>query len=232
MWTLTRTRRLLSSRANEIDSFLDLVSFADEPSSRVASGIGDRAITEAERNVFRATVLLLLYNLMEAVCRTMVEELREEIITKKITYKSATPTIRETWIMSEWRNRREINPEKATKIISDMISATHNGRPLELSVMGFMDSLSGNINMKILHEMGDYFGFDPLPRSTLREGLDLDRVKRQRNFLGHGEKSFEQCGRDFPPTTLKDIRSAVVDTLSDVLKNVEKFVQSKGYVAR
>lgn len=226
---VTATKTLLLSRVNEVDMFLDLVSIADAPASNIFVAASNRPISDAEKNIFRATVLLLLYNTLEAVCRSIIVELRSQIVASGINYKSATPHIRHAWVLSEWKDRRSVNPVNAVKVIEDILEKSHNRTPLEINVDGLIESLSGNISIGVILEIGVRFGFDAKPRTSLQTGTEIERVKHQRNQLGHGNKSFVECGRDFSPTELTKLRTAVGDTLDDLIVAVEAYISSKGY---
>src|SRR5687767_6633176 len=125
-------RDLLNSRANEIDCYIQFVEFCDDYSSSITTSSANQGISDDERNILRATVILHLYNLMEAVCVQMIKDICAAIHASKLSPNKAIAPIRATWLESRWKERRGLKQEKAVLIITEILEHVSKGRPIIL----------------------------------------------------------------------------------------------------
>jgi hypothetical protein len=62
-------------------------------------------------------------------------------------------------------------------------------------------------------------------------GSDLLTVKDLRNDLGHGLKSFEEVGRNYPFQELKEIARRAMRYIHEILVNIDCYLSVGGYLA-
>ena len=61
------------------------------------------------------------------------------------------------------------------------------------------------------------------------QGESLERVKRERNSLAHGDVSFSDCARDLTIGDLEDIKNEVIQFLNDILDGMKDYYEQKLY---
>lgn len=59
----------------------------------------------------------------------------------------------------------------------------------------------------------------------------MKTIKENRNLLSHGEKSFEEVGRDLSLEQIKAYSRKVFDYLNQLLENVSTFLENKSFKA-
>jgi hypothetical protein len=65
-----------------------------------------------------------------------------------------------------------------------------------------------------------------------RDGIDLWTIKKHRNDLAHGCKSFNDIGRDRSATELFKIKNRVIIYLKEILINIDRYIERQEYLAR
>jgi hypothetical protein len=87
--------------------------------------------------------------------------------------------------------------------------------------------LSGNVDAKRIRDLADEYGFT----RPAANGDDLVVVKRNRNDLAHGSKSFADVGRDYTVTDIIAMKDKIIIYLRAMLANVAEYILGKQYLA-
>jgi hypothetical protein len=61
------------------------------------------------------------------------------------------------------------------------------------------------------------------------DGRNLVTIKNKRNDLSHGEYTFSDIGKDFTVNDLKNFKNETLAYLSDVINNIEQFINEQQY---
>lgn len=114
---------------------------------------------------------------------------------------------------------KDIHP-KISQISIDIITAT------------FPEKIfSGNVDAKVIKETAKKYGFSHFTDcSKTKDGSNLLLVRETRNDLAHGNKSFEEVGRDKTIEELLEIKQEVVEYLRQILGNIQKYLKDQEYL--
>ncbi len=91
--------------------------------------------------------------------------------------------------------------------------------------------MAGNIDSKLIRETAKKYGFySPTDDKKITNGEDLYLVKKNRNDLAHGSKSFTEVGKEKGADELIKIKNQVVEYLEGILKKVETYIDKQEYL--
>ena len=86
--------------------------------------------------------------------------------------------------------------------------------------------ISGNLNAKKIKEICDKH---KIRYRLATSGASLERVKRERNSLAHGDVSFSDCARDLTIGDLENIKDEVILFLTGILDGMKNYYDQKLY---
>jgi hypothetical protein len=169
----------------------------------------------------KASGFLLLYNLVEATMKNIIEAIFDELKNEGISYDQIRPELKKVVL----KNLKKRNPEKIflsiTEISVDIITAGFNKK----------DLFSGNLDGRKIKEIAIEYGFSHLTdHSKTGSGNDLLTIKTNRNHLAHGDNSFAEIGRDKTTDELLEIKNKVIRYLKQILENIEVYLDNKDYL--
>lgn len=90
-----------------------------------------------------------------------------------------------------------------------------------------MLGINGNLNAKQIKDICD--------RHRIRYQVTddrqvLEKVKKKRNSLAHGDESFSHCARDLTLTDLETIKDTVIQFIQEILTGMEKYCDEKQFL--
>ena len=174
----------------------------------------------------KSNFLLMLYNLVEACIVSGMMEIYEDLKNDGCSYNQVIREIQEIW--SKYKINEIYGPatervayeNRIQQIIQDI--TTNSPIILSKDALG----ISGNLNAKKIKDICD--------RHRIRyrlstRGESLERVKRERNNLAHGDVSFSDCARDLTISDLENIKDEVILFLSGILDGMKNYYDQKLY---
>lgn len=185
-------------------------------------------------NIVRASTCLLIYNLIEStvynsVC-TIFDDINSSIHNPKLKYFDLIDQIKKYWIQNVWKNDETMKEESI------------QSKFLELSNRIFNDSLvlasntiknGGSLDAKKIRETLESLGIDTriIARDydANRQGEVFKQIKNHRNWLAHGQKSFDEIGRDYPYQKLETWKKYVIEHLEKYILSVEDYICNQRY---
>jgi hypothetical protein len=176
---------------------------------------------DAQRlNVLRAGTFLILYNLVEASARAIVEAIHDEIVSSKTEFADLRDSLRKEVVRGFKRSGDADLHYTMVHLPTEFVWAS-----LDVERM-----FSGNVDARLIRNIAEVYGFDAeTPRSRTYGGSDLLTIKNLRNDLAHGVKTFDDVGREYPAQQLVGITSRSVAYMEAILKNVSDFLDHAGY---
>lgn len=181
------------------------------------------AAVEGRLLVLRAGTFLVLYNLIEATTRGAIEAIHDKITTTSVPFSSLTLSLRMEVIRLF---KRAANPAKDHTL--DDFPAAFVAVALD---QGF--TLLGSVDAKAIRELGECYGFSTATEKPLTwGGRDLLTIKRNRNDLAHGVKTFEEVGRDMPALELLLLARRSMHYMGQVLSNIADYLDKKDYLEK
>ena len=205
-----QVRQDFTARVSEIEHYFQFVQATDDGSVLLMKpGASEHAYSTTGKDdlvrTFKGGLFLMLYNLMEATVKNVVEAIFEELGRERISFDACRKEIRRVVI----RNLK-------TCADADHLKRHNDADVVELFVTFATDAVvktfqrdnivSGNVDAQEIRGLATKYGFD----KPAADGGHLVTVKSNRNDLAHGDKSFAEVGRDFDLGRLEEIKMKVV----------------------
>ena len=215
-----------NTRVEEINKYFLLLEGLDNETTKLVT-IADsgkqsiRSIDSDLAKTLKANGFLLLYNLVESSMRNAIEAIFDELEMKKVPFDSVRVEIKKV-VLQNFKNRSPDDIHtKIADISLDIITAGFNSREL----------FSGNIDRKEITRIARVYGFScETDYSKTKHGENLYTVMKNRNDLAHGNKSFSEIGKDTSIEDLLRIKEEVIEYISQILRNIEKYLIEKEYL--
>jgi len=207
-------------RVIEIEAYLEFIRQVDDNELLLVRAQSPQPANEPQGQqdllrTFKASALLMLYNLMESSVTSAVEAIFDELAQREIPYDQCREEIR----LVVLKNTKSHDPQKLLPEIRTLASdiVTKTFRPETV--------VSGNVDAREIRQVAKRYGF-PEPKSR---GDRLLTVKTNRNDLAHGSKSFAEVGRSFSVNDIIVIKIDVVTYLTETLNHVANYLSAKEY---
>ncbi len=215
-------------RVSEIDTYMDHVLGLEQPepalfgSPTPASGETDRR--EELEKVLKATVFLLLYNLVESTVRQSLVAICDAVADDRKSYAQLRAEIQQLWIRTKHKNFRNQGTGNIFDAIRDL--------PSELVELEFEQKLAsgGNLDARKIREFAEEYGFSAKAHYRADNGSKLFLIKRRRNDLAHGLESFAECGRQYSVQELAQMKNETVIYLRSILRNVSRYIERRQFL--
>jgi len=215
-----------NTRAQEVDDYFIFLDGLIKQTTKlaVAGSAGPYQIQSLNpelANTLKANGFLLLYNLVESTMRNAIEAIFDEFKNQGISFDQIKPEIK----MIVLQNLKNRSPKKIylqmNQISIDIITATFEREEL----------FSGNVDARLIKEIAEKYGFSyQTDFAKTKNGQNLVVIKRNRNDLAHGIKSFEDVGRDQTIEELLEIKEEVIEYLRQILENIKTYLDNQEYL--
>ena len=184
-------------------------------------------ISDDLKKVLKSNSIMLLYNLIEGVVAKSIEYVIDDMNDKNIKYNELKPFFKK--IILKTSNKINKNDFKdinnnLVKFIDNVFEEmfyfefTKENKKIILQGGGNIDSRF--IKEKIIKSFQINFrSNEPI----------LVQIKKDRNNLAHGSKSFSECSQDKTFREIKTYKTKVFRYLNNYVKAIEKYVEKQGY---
>ena len=89
---------------------------------------------------------------------------------------------------------------------------------------GFVAGISGSIDAEGVRKVCHKYGIN-----TIGDGRELELVKKNRNWLSHGNKSFREVGQDVVLSDLEVVRNKTFEFMDGFVTNITDYLSAKRY---
>lgn len=209
----------LSERKRHVRHYLAVVMYAER-----SAKIGTATAAEKGRLLtLRAGTFLILYNLIEATIRGAVEAIHDKIAARSTPFGSLTLSLRGE-VVRRFRSRSDSsNIHTMADFSTAFVSVALNQ---EIKIAGSLDA-------RAIREIGECYGFSCKTNSLrTRDGIDLVTIKRNRNDLAHGLKTFEEVGRDFTSRQLVQMSRRTICYMTEIVSNISTYLDNDDYLEK
>jgi len=180
-----------------------------------------RAVNSELAKTLKANSFLLLYNLIESSMTNAIEAIFDELESQKVSFNSVRLELKKIVL----QNFKDRSHQSVYKQITDI--------SLDIIKVGFKRDkvFSGNIDGDKITDTARQFGFSyDTDYAKTKHGKGLYDIKKKRNSLAHGHKSFAEVGRDTGISDLITSKDEVVEYIRQILQNIESYLNSKEYL--
>lgn len=185
-------------------------------------------VTQTVFNTLKSSLFLLLYNLIEASFRKSLEKICYQIKQDNLKYKEVIPAIKKIWIEKKYKNFENIkipqNMQKSEYIMKKIDSIAEDTVKITSK-----NELSGNVTPSVIKESVNKYGLVAQDISEEDYNHPLCTIKDRRNWLAHGNQSFNECSRDTTIIELKIIKNESIEYMRFILSHIKTFIEDKQY---
>lgn len=223
-------------RVNEINSFYEILSMIELESPRLSGyDINESVekviiINSAKIDTLRSTSYLLLYNLIESTVYNSITTIFDEIKDSRLKYFDIIDDVQKYWLNNIYKHddkkKKETIIETIMKIANQIFTDTIELASTEINYGGSLDAqtiFATAKSMKI--EVGN---IRRIYDESIHGQILID-VKKKRNWLAHGEKSFIEVGSSSTFSQLEDAKKYICDFLDEYIASVESYITNKHF---
>lgn len=217
------THGVYEDRKSEIEFYYSVMVDIDDESKDALNTIDNQRFFR----IMKSNFLLMLYNLVEATFTTGMLEIYDRLKQDICSYEGVIDEIQNIW--RDYKVKEVYRPEsglttytnRVKKIVIDITQNT----PLALT-KGML-GISGNLNAKKIKDICDKHR---IRYSVTDDQLILEKVKKKRNSLAHGDESFSHCARDLTLADLETIKDTVLLFISEIIAGMDAYYDEKQYL--
>lgn len=187
-------------------------------------------IDEEVSKILKANAFLMLYNLVEATIKNGIWELLVKIEQEQIPYKDLKKELKNIWLDRKLQIEFKTKDETVVKQLHRVIENVLTGDLIFFREKQQIKFESGNLSIETIRETSKKYGFNPVNISHNNQEKAFKNVKKERNSLAHGDKTFSDCGNDYSFEDLKEYKNYVFEYLEKVLQSIEDFINNRGYL--
>ena len=215
---MQNTMSIFNDRKEEIEFYFSVMIEIDNDNPNIQTIDNTRFY-----KIMKSNFLLMLYNLVEACIVSGMMEIYEDLGNNNCSYSQVIQEIWSKYKINEIygpATERAAYENRVQQIIQDITT----NAPIILSKDAL--GISGNLNAKKIKDICDKHR---IRYRLATPGESLERVKRERNSLAHGDVSFSDCARDLTIGDLENIKDEVILFLSGILDGMKNYYDHKSY---
>jgi hypothetical protein len=227
-------------RLREIDAYLDLL---DAVQDQVGSGKNRSTgqglhVTEQQQRILHSGVYLQLYNLVESTITRCINGVSNAAARdERWLPHDLSDKLRRQWVQDTMRTNIELNADKKLESAVKLCNLLIAKRPV--SKFDIQTGGGGNWDdiqiENIANRIGLALNFTPNVQQDIKKKRRDDKgalglIKKMRNDLAHGERSFEDCGAGHTVSDLRELKEWVAAYLQEVVTQFETFVESYAFL--
>lgn len=179
--------------------------------------------------VLRSSVVLSLYNIIESTITQTLTKIHNEINASKVNYNNLSKEIKDLALIYFYKHKSKRNDiHESIDVLHHTVDLIRGKGFFNIPYNEMIESYqlySGNLDSRIIRKVMKKYGVV----ISESHGTRLHAIKNGRNTLAHGNKSFEEFGRDMVVPTLNIYLSDVDCFLSEVITSTRDFIRDKKY---
>lgn len=181
-------------------------------------------VTSTQQKCMRSHAVLMLYNIVEATVAECILAIFDAIKDDHLKYYELKDSLRDKWLRSMMTTGDSIKTRIArTKEIIGNISS-------DILFDDAIGRFNGNVDLRtILNICKDFkLQLRVIPNKD-RVATTLEKVKKARNRLAHGDVSYSNFGSSILLSDMIEYKTNTLDFLSFFIDQVEKYILNKEY---
>lgn len=222
------------ARKEEIENVFSYLEYIEkerstEGRSETIMKFGDANFNKLQKTI-KASILLMLYNLVESTLTNCLNEIHDAISESTIPYNKLNNSIQTLFLAYhiESMNQKGGSVRQAS-IMRDLIFLLKEEENISITyqeLAAVYGLYSGNLDgKKVQSVLGQYGVKVSLPIQP----RILETIKSLRNKLAHGELSFEDVGKEAHLGQIDDYIRKTIEYMEKVIICVENFIQKQDY---
>lgn len=187
-------------------------------------------INEDVSKILKANAFLMLYNLIEATIKNGIWELLTKIEREGIPYQDLKKELKNIWLDRKLQVEFKTKDDTVIRQLYKLIENVLNEHLIFYTDKRYIKFESGNLTVSTIKKTAKRYGFNVVSILHSEEEEAFQNIKKERNNLAHGDKTFSNCGNNYAFDDLKMYKQRVFDYLERVLQSIESFVNNRQYI--
>jgi len=219
-------------RKFEINEYFSFVEYIDKIETHKKEKLSTSSCLEylpkrELQKVLRANCYLMLYNLIESSICNCIIAIYDNIKDDSLKFEELSPQLQKIWLKHRSKQIFNKSTDKEQHL-GNLINEVITGNVIDLDKESI--TVSGNLDYDVIDKVINAYGFGGTMNTDKNQiKKHLAKVKRERNHLAHGDKSFCQAGEIITIVELINIKNNIIAFLSEILANVEIYLSDKKY---
>lgn len=176
----------------------------------------------------KASVIIMLYNSVESTMTRCLNKIHETICQDRLNYEQLNDAIK-VIILIYYENAMKNS-------VNSHVIAEHKLKQIEFlkgevvfnltydELAKFYPMYSGNLDARQIKTILKRYGIEFEELCS-----ELKTIKDNRNHLAHGEKSFEEVGRELSLPQLRSLCRKVFEYLETVIQSISEYLTNHSY---
>ncbi|QDT83064.1 MAE_28990/MAE_18760 family HEPN-like nuclease [Gimesia chilikensis] len=222
-----------NDRVAEVEQYLKVLERLEMPGVVIydkTTKREKRVFQEGSLKVMKATVFLLIYNIVESAIRSAFGYIYDEIATAGMTNDNIRAELRKIWIGQHFKKLDDDSASARTfrELVESLVEDISNNKNITLEDRYL--PVSGNLDSDVIRNVCHRHGVVVRVHRNAAGGVELKTVKEQRNALAHGSMTFSECGKQYTVSDLIRIKKQSVTFVKGILGNVKDYTDNRLYV--
>lgn len=190
--------------------------------------IKNRDNFEAIVKIMKSNSILMLYNLVESTIRVSMLDYYSSLNDKQLSFSQAIESIQKLWVKNHLNqiNSNELNQE----VFNLILNVINNNYSVEIERESF--HLSGNADVKEMKRILETHGITYNNDSFRDFGGALFTIKNKRNYLAHGNISFEDNGGQFSIQEINELKNKTYQCLDYFISLINSAIINQEFMSQ
>ena len=190
--------------------------------------IKDRDNFEVIVKIMKSNSILMLYNLVESTIRVSMLDYYSSLNDKQLSFSQAIESIQKLWVKNHLNqiNSNELNQE----VFNLILNVINNNYSVEIERESF--HLSGNADVKEMKRILETHGITYNNDSFRDFGGALLTIKNKRNYLAHGNISFEDNGGQFSIQEINELKNKTYQCLDYFISLINSAIINQEFMSQ
>ncbi len=212
-------------RKAEISSYLEMLKVLENDGAVISDIDGNSlTVTVVQQKVCKASCYLLIYNLVEATVMNGITSIYNKIKDENLSFAQIMEKLRRVWWHARAESISSTGKNQVIETIYEYYCETLESEQLDFK--NFISGVSGNMSAEGIRSVCHRYGIQVVPNGT-----ELEDVKRYRNWLAHGNKSFSEIGQDTTASVLEASVISIFNFLDIFVTNINTYLEEEKYKA-
>lgn len=208
------------TRIREVENYFAHVTRLDDGAIELSPAPAAGHLPAIDKDVWiktlKASCFLLMYNVVESTTKNAIQAIFDDLGSNTVEFDLCRREVRKIVLTNLKRASIDKAVPALSRISVDIVVKTFDKNEL----------FSGNLDAKKIREVTRDYGI----KNPRGDGSQLLPIKTNRNDLAHGNKSFDEVGREYSSAQLNLMLRDLKRYMSSFLINVDEYISNKEYL--